>query len=68
MAGQQGAFAEAMLKNPQFQEQLGQWNALFGNTKAGVGFMANPPPNPHEMRAQQSAQAQQMAAKEGARQ
>ena len=62
MAGQSGAFAEAMLKNPEFQQQLSEWNDLFGSTKVGMSFMANPPPSPAQIAEQKQQQAMQMQA------
>ena len=67
MAGETGAFAEAMMKNPQFQQQLSEWNSLFSSTRTGNEFVANPPPSPMEreqMAMQQ--QQQQQSAKESA--
>lgn len=58
MAGESGAFATAMMQNPQFQQQLQEWNGLFTSSKMGNEFMASPPPNPHEMAAQQAMQQQ----------
>lgn len=62
MAGESGAFAEAAMRNPEFQQKLSEWNSLFGGSRMGNEFMASPPPNPHEMAAQQSMQAQQQGA------
>lgn len=62
MAGESGAFAEAMLKNSVFQQKLGEWNDLFGSTKMGTGFMANPPPSPAQIAEQKQQQAVQMEA------
>ena len=63
MAGQTGAFAEAMLKNPEFQQQLSEWNGLFASSKVGNEFVANPPPSPQEQ--QQMAMEQAQAAQAG---
>ena len=57
MAGEIGAFAEALTQNPQFQQQLSEWNSLFSSTRTGNEFVANPPPSPMEM--QQMAMQQQ---------
>ena len=67
MAGETGAFAEAMMKNPQFQQQLSEWNGLFSSTKIGNEFVANPPPSPQEQQQiDMDQQQQQQAAQAGA--
>lgn len=63
MAGETGAFAEAMLKNPEFQQQLSEWNGMFASSKIGNEFVANPPPSPQEQ--QQMAMEQAQAAQAG---